>query len=347
MSVHWEAYLVKFRGESRIAIKFPKDKALIERVKRLDGVRWNPDKLYWHVPDTPAYRERFKLPQKRELKEAQQQAIESFRNWMRSKRYGESTIKTYVEALRSFLLFFHDKSLEEIATEDLVTYNNDYILKNNLSSSYQNQVVNAVKLYFRTLENRKLDPDLLHRPRREKVLPNVLSKEEVKAILDSLRNLKHKTMLSLIYSAGLRRSELLHLKPIDIDTKRMVIMIRQAKGKKDRLVPLSPKVLAMLRDYYRAYRPAVWLFEGMKAGEPYDERSLSEVLKQALKRAGIQKPVTLHWLRHSFATHLLEAGTDIRYIQELLGHSSTRTTEIYTHVSTHNIQQIKSPFDSL
>ena len=208
-------------------------------------------------------------------------------------------------------------------------------------------MVNGVKLFFRQIENRKLDIALVHRPKRPKLLPNVLSKEEVKLILNAHSNIKHRTMLSLIYSCGLRRSELINLKPQDIDSKRNLIFIKQSKGKKDRIVPLSPKILELLREYYKIYKPITWLFESVKGNELYDERSLSNVLKQALVKAGITKPVSLHWLRHSYATHLLESGTDLRYIQELLGHNSSKTTEIYTHVSTKSIQNIKSPFDEL
>ena len=156
-----------------------------------------------------------------------------------------------------------------------------------------------------------------------------------------------KTILSLIYACGLRRGELLRLKPQDILSDRNLLHIKQSKGKKDRVVPLSPKLLEMLREYYKSYRPKVWLFEGQKQGTPYSEKSLESILKQAITKANINKPVTLHWLRHSYATHLLESGTDLRYIQELLGHNSSRTTEIYTHVGSKNIQQIKSPFDDL
>jgi integrase/recombinase XerD len=193
----------------------------------------------------------------------------------------------------------------------------------------------------------KLNPELVHRPRREKTLPNVLSKEEVKAILEAPSNLKHRSMLSLIYACGLRRSELLNLTFKDIHTERNLLIVKQSKGKKDRVVPISNKIINLLRDYYKAYRPKNWLFEGQNGGEKYSEESLAKVLKQSLIKTKIQKPVTLHWLRHSYATHLLENGTDIRYIQELLGHSSSRTTEIYTHVSTRNIQNIVSPFDML
>jgi integrase/recombinase XerD len=220
-------------------------------------------------------------------------------------------------------------------------------LKNNLSASYQNQIVNAIKLFFQTIRETKMMVDKIHRPKRAKLLPNVLSKEEIKLILNAHSNIKHKAMLSLIYACGLRRSELLQLKPADIDAMRGIVMIRQAKGKKDRIAPLSEKILILLREYYTISKPKIWLFEGQNAGERYSEQSLQSVLKQALHKVGNTKPVTLHWLRHSYATHLLESGTDLRYIQELLGHSSSKTTEIYTHVSTKSIQQIKSPFDDL
>jgi integrase/recombinase XerD len=192
-----------------------------------------------------------------------------------------------------------------------------------------------------------MEVDFSQRPRREKRLPNVLSKKEVKAILEAPTNLKHRAMLSLIYACGLRRSELLNLTLKDILSDRNLIFIRQSKGKKDRMVPISSKIIEMLRDYYKAHKPKKWLFEGQIQNEKYGERSIQLVLNHAVAKVKIDKPVSLHWLRHSYATHLLESGTDLRYIQELLGHSSSRTTEIYTHVSTHNLQQIRSPFDDL
>lgn len=273
--------------------------------------------------------------------------IETFKRWMLSRRYSDSTIGTYTDALKLFLRFYSDKAVAEITNDDLIVFNNDYILKNNLSGSHQNQVVNAVKLFFSTIENTKLNPELVHRPKRERTLPNVLSKEEVKLILDAHGNIKHKAMLSLIYSCGLRRGELLNLKLNDIDSKRGLVIIRQGKGRKDRVAPLSDKILTLLRDYFIAYKPKEWLFEGQSGKGQYDERSLASVLKQALEKSKITKPVSLHWLRHSFATHLLENGTDLRYIQEILGHSSSKTTEIYTHVSNKSIQKIISPFDTL
>jgi len=274
-------------------------------------------------------------------------AIIRFETWLLSKRYSKSTIKTYCDALRVFFTYHKNISIQHITMQHIIQFNNEYIIGRSLSISYQNQFVNALKLFYLIIQNMNVIIENIARPRREYRLPNVLSKEEVKLLLNTHRNLKHRTMLCLLYSCGLRSGELLNLQPIHIDSKRNIILIKQSKGKKDRIVPLSSKILEMLREYYRLYKPKTYLFEGQKIGEKYDSRSLQLVLKQAVKKTGIQKPVTLHWLRHSYATHLLESGTDLRYIQELLGHNSSKTTEIYTHVSTKNIQHIKSPFDDL
>jgi integrase/recombinase XerD len=318
----WKVQLIKHLGEPRIGVYFEKNTELITRIKRIDGARWSQSKRVWHIPDTEENRLRFNIEP---LSHSQPSAegfehLEKFKQWLSSKRYSPNTIKTYGDALKSFLVFYREKAISEINNNDVIVYNNQYILKNNLSASYQNQIVNSLKLYFKTVQNTEIEVDKIHRPKREKILPNVLSKEEIKMLLNAHSNIKHKTMLSLMYSCGLRR---------------------------DRIVPLSTKILVMLRDYYTAYKPKIWLFEGQAENVKYDERSLSNVLKQALAKTKINKPVSLHWLRHSYATHLLESGTDLRYIQELLGHSSSKTTEIYTHVSTKSLQQIKSPFDDL
>lgn len=273
--------------------------------------------------------------------------LKEFENWMNVRRYSDNTTSSYIEGLKQFLRFYSHKAISEISNDDLLTFNNEYILANKFSASYQNQVINGVKLFFKIIELKTMRPELIYRPKSPKLLPNVLSKEEIKAILNTPNNIKHKAMLSLIYSCGLRRSELLNLKLTDIDSKRGLVIIKQSKGRKDRVAPLSAKILELLRDYYHAFKPNYWLFEGQDKKSQYDERSLASVLKQSLAKSGIQKPVSLHWLRHSYATHLLENGTDLRYIQEILGHSSSRTTEIYTHVSNKNIQRITSPFDNL
>lgn len=343
----WEAKAVVHKKQRRIAVWFDKDKTLIERIKQLVDARWSQNLKAWHLPDTKENRSRFKIAPEFSLHNDKIFALQAFKTYLQTKRYSLSTIKTYTEALKSFLAFYNLKPIDSINNDDVVNYFQQYILSKQLSSSYQNQIVNAIKLYFHTIKETSIQVDKIYRPKREKLLPNVLSKAEVRKILSAHSNLKHKVMLSMIYSCGLRRSELLNLKPSDIDSERNLVIIRQAKGKKDRIAPLSVVILNMLRDYYKVYKPKNWLFEGQKAGTPYDERSLGLILKQALVKVNIKKPVTLHWLRHSYATHLLEAGTDLRYIQELLGHNSSKTTEIYTHVSTKSLQNIKSPFDDL
>lgn len=273
--------------------------------------------------------------------------IAVFKRWMEQKRYSESTVKTYVMAITIFLRFIKPKVSVEATNEDMRRFVHAYMIPRKLSFSYQNQAVNAAKLFFRTIRGSILITEQLERPRREHKLPNVLSKEEVGQILSVLTNMKHRMMLSLIYACGLRRGELLSLKPTHIDSKRHLLLIINGKGRKDRVVPISDKLIELLRDYYRYYRPKIWLFEGQYPGDPYSEKSIQSVLKLALQRARITKPVTLHWLRHSYATHLLESGTDLRYIQELLGHRSSKTTEIYTHVTEKSLQKIRSPFDDL
>jgi integrase/recombinase XerD len=358
--------------EIKIALQFPYNQTLINEVKKINEAKWSYSQKAWLLPDSKEKMDELfsvmkgkawidlkklsepkpELPKKKPSKALSclnpelLEKTDKFKNWMRSRRYSESTVSTYSEALIIFLRFYSDKKLEDISNDDLIHFINEYILKNGLSASYQNQMVNSIKLFFQTIQNRKMEIELIHRPKRAHPLPNVLSKEEVKMILNSVGNLKHKVMLSLIYSCGLRRSELLFLKSESIDSRRNVLIIRNAKGRKDRITPLSEKIIAMLREYYVTYKPKVWLFEGQTGGQ-YSAESLAKVLKQAINRVGIKKPVSLHWLRHSYATHLLESGTDLRYIQELLGHSSSRTTEIYTHVSTKSLQNIRSPFDDL
>lgn len=214
----------------------------------------------------------------------------------------------------------------------------------NISISQQNQRINAIKFYYEKILGKEKQLYNLHRPKKEQKLPKVLSKTEIKRILNASENIKHKCILMLIYSAGLRRSELIDLKISDIDSERMVINICGAKGKKDRLSLLSKNTLALLRIYYKEYKPQIFLFEGQD-GEKYSATSVANILKNAARKAGINKIVTPHMLRYSFATHLLEQGTDLRYIQELLGHNSSRTTEIYTHVSKKAIDKIRNPVD--
>lgn len=347
--MNWSAKVIRHYEEERIGIYFERNQEILDRVKEFYDAKWSQSKKVWHIPDTDENRQYFGIPTKSDLLPSEEgiQSLENFKRWMRSKRYSESTVTTYLGAAKIFLIYYKHKSIEEIDNDDFVYFNNEYILKNKLSASYQNQITNAIKLFFKTVQNRVIDIDIIHRPKRAKVLPNVLSKEEVKLILEAPINLKHRAMLSLIYSCGLRCGELLSLTLKDIDSRRNIVLIKNAKGKKDRIAPLSPKILELLRSYFKLYKPVTYLFEGRYKGHPYDSRTLQQILKFTIQKAGIDKPVTLHWLRHSYATHLLENGTDLRYIQELLGHNSSKTTEIYTHVSTKSLQQIRSPFDDL
>lgn len=347
--MEYRAYFIDYKGEKRIAVQFPNSQSLIDEFKKLSGRRWSSSLKVWHLPDRDTYRKMFQLPLKFEenLPPETSAKIKEYILWMQSKRYSESTIKTYSDALKVFFNFFSKTAYQKITNEDIIHFNNEYILKRKLSSTYQNQFVNALKLFYRITDRKEIDIKLIHRPKTSRRLPRVLSKEEVKLILEAHGNLKHRTMLSMIYACGLRRSELLNITFKDINRERLTLHVYQSKGNKDRIVPLSPKILEMMEDYYKAYTPKVWLFEGQKPGTQYSPKSLQNVLKQALKKINIKKPVSLHWLRHSYATHLLESGTDLRYIQELLGHKSSRTTEIYTHVSRRKIESIKSPFDDL
>lgn len=185
------------------------------------------------------------------------------------------------------------------------------------------------------------------RPSKEKKLPVVFSQEEVMRLLQSVKNLKHRLILMLVYSAGLRVSEIVKLKVGDIDAKRHLIHIKGAKGRKDRYTLLSDVALEELRNYWKEYKPNGWLFQGAKPDKHISPRTVEAIFEHAVEQTRIRKKVSVHTLRHSFATHLLESGTDLRYIQELLGHKSSKTTEIYTHVSTKDLGKIKSPLDSL
>lgn len=215
------------------------------------------------------------------------------------------------------------------------------------SHSYVNQSISALKLFHEAVLGERWSPQKIQRPKKIKRLPKVLSEEEVAALISALTNLKHRAIMMLLYSAGLRVGEVVRLKAEHIDSSRMLVLVRSGKGAKDRVSILSDVALDMLRNYYRVYRPQKWLFPGAKAGRHITERTVQKVFVQAKGRAGIHKDATVHSLRHSFATHLLEAGTDLRYIQELLGHQSSKTTEVYTHVTSRDLRRIQSPLDRL
>lgn len=263
------------------------------------------------------------------------------------KRYSESTTKTYIAYLKDFIFHFKGRVVETLTVSDINEYLLELVNHYKISPSQQNQRISAIKFYFEKVIGREKQYYHIERPKGDDRLPQVLSKQEIKAILTNTYNLKHKCILSLLYSGGLRRSEVLNLKIEDIISDRMQIRINNGKGKKDRLTSLSQNVLDDLREYYMETKPLVWLFEGAIPGQKYSASSVKGILDTACKRAKIFKRVTPHMLRHSFATHLLEQGIDLRYIQTLLGHISPKTTEIYTHVSTKDISKIKNPLDDI
>lgn len=271
--------------------------------------------------------------------------MSEYKNILLRKGYSIKTAKAYIGHIKRFFLHV-DKPIIGIIKEDVDNYVL-YLIQEEKSKSFVNQAVSSLKFFYTyVLKQRQLISNT-YRPKQKQKLPNILSKNEVKKILDSIENIKHKTILMLVYSAGLRVGEVVSLKLTDIDSDRMVIKIEDAKGAKDRYTLLSAITLEQLREFYKIYKPCKWLFEGVKPGYHITERTVQRVFKNAVHKAGIKKPVTTHSLRHSFATHLLESGTDIRYIQELLGHKNSKTTEIYTHVSKRSIENIVNPLDNL
>lgn len=259
------------------------------------------------------------------------------------KRYANNTVKTYVGCFELFINYYRDAEIMSLNENDIRSYLQK-LIQEGKSNSYVNQMVNAIKFYYEVVKEMPNRFYSVERPRKEHKLPKVLSKEEIKAIIAHTNNFKHKCIVSLLYSSGLRRSELLNLKPADIDSKRMLIRVNGGKGAKDRFTLLSSNVLSDLRQYFLEWRPKIWLFESPD-GSQYSAGSVKEIINAASKKAKIFKAVSPHMLRHSFATHLLENGTDLRYIQSLLGHSSSKTTEIYTHVAVSAFNLIKNPLD--
>lgn len=251
---------------------------------------------------------------------------------LQQERYRENTIKIYTYYFKDFVAEFEGRDLQKITKEEINAFILRLIKERNISTSQQNQRINAIKFYYeKVLGN---DPEYYNigRPRKERKLPDVLSKKEIGAMIAATENLKHKCLITLIYSCGLRRSEAINLKLEDIDSKRMLIKLNDAKGGKDRYINLPVQLLELFRKYYQEYKTSVYLFEGQKGGT-YSAESIWKVIRQAAQRAGIKKRVYPHILRHSFATHHIEQGIDIRYIQEWLGHESIKTTQRYTHVA--------------
>lgn len=362
------------KGKEILLVGFAYTYKLYEYLKKYDGIFWSKSLKSFYLPySRPATNNLFQYLRKegyfidysalkpkltseknmplgkkvvlgQQITDKDAYKIENFTKWMAQKRYSKNTINTYESMLVVFFRFHYPKSVNEISEKDILRFNVDYIMANGFSYTYQNQMINAIKLFYRQQGNTTLVPENLERPKKSKKLPVVLSIEEVKLILQNTINLKHKTLLSLLYSCGLRIGEALKLRIKDINFERRFMHIKSAKGSKDRYVPIPKQMIDLLTYYLESYKPTEYVFEGQNGGM-YSAVSARQILKRSLRSSDISKQITLHTLRHSHATHLLENGTDLRFIQELLGHNNPKTTMIYTHVSTTSLDRIKNPFD--
>ena len=269
-----------------------------------------------------------------------------FKNLLEIKRYSDNSIKAYIGLLASFDAYIgFGQEIHRLNNKHLLQKIREFIIDKSYAYTTQKQLISVLVLYMREMHRVHLDLDTLKPRKPQRILPNIVSKEEVKKLLDVTENVKHRAMLTTIYALGLRSGELLNLKIADLDGARNVVTLKGAKGKKDRQLPFPESLKKVLREYYKGYRPELYLFQGQNG--KYSAASLRSVFKRACLKANIKKELTVHSLRHAYATHLLEAGTDLRVIQELLGHNSIKTTMLYTHVSNKNLLAVKSPLDFL
>jgi site-specific recombinase XerD len=345
--------LGEHRGQKVIFLRFKKDFEIIKDVKKLVGSRFSASQNAWYVPDVSNYRQQFGIVvpiavrmNYSKVQELQQPEFSRFIDNLQLKGYSSNTIRTYCSEFIQFLAYLDGKLVASCIEEDVRQYILYCIRDLKLSENSLHSRINAIKFYFAKVLHRDRFFLDIPRPKKQKILPKALSLHDVKLLLENTNNLKHNTMLKLCYGMGLRVSEIINLRITDIDSKQMQVFLERAKGKKDRYANLPESILDQLRNYYLTYKPKEYLFEGQYGGQ-YSSRSVQQVFKDSMERAKINKRLGIHSLRHSFATHLLENGTDVRFIQELLGHSDIRTTLLYTAVTDNNIRKIKSPLDSL
>ncbi len=356
-------------GQKRIGIRpLGFDRSFPGMMKQITGSRWTPDERCWHIPyNSDAYAKLRMLfgdgqievlenrPVLRKDKSSvvpspstslrYGEEINRLEQQLRVQRYSWNTVKTYKNFLAQLLAFYPERAPKELEKKDILHFLLTQSERKNWSASTQNQAVSAIKFYYeKVLGQPRAFYEL--RPRKEKKLPGVFSEQEVQQLIGAVRNLKHRTILMLIYSGGLRIGESIRLRKADVSFDRKTIFIKAGKGKKDRYTVLSDKMIDQLSTYLESYQPAYWLFEGQDGGQ-YSASSIQKVFRRAVKKAGINPYATVHTLRHSFATHLLERGMDLRYIQELLGHSSSETTQIYTHITSKARNKLVSPLDFL
>lgn len=280
----------------------------------------------------------------RQLNRYQREVLNNFFKYLRGKRYSKSTIETYTYLVADFVDYHSQKSFIDFDNRDVELFLENVIVKRQFSISTQRQFISALKLFVVFYPETQIKNLELTRPKKSKKLPEVLSIEEILRLLQVTHNLKHRTIIALLYSAGLRIGELLNLKLVDINIDRKQLHIRQSKGRKDRYIVLANNFIPLLQNYYFSYAPKIYFVEGPN-GKSYSASSVRKFLKRSCKLAKIERPITPHTLRHSFATHLLEQGVGLRHIQELLGHSKPETTMIYTHVARKDLLEVKSPLD--
>lgn len=357
-------------GKAVVTLRFGYNQELINRIKNIGGARWSQSKKCWyfiqgdfHLPtvsealksvayvDVSALKTNSKTNKIRQksktVTKPKVKLPTGYIDVLDQRRYSENTKATYTNYFGDFVRHFEDKDLANISVEDINNYLLDLIRKQKISPSQQNQRINAIKFYYEKVLGREKQYYKIQRPKKEQKLPEVLSKEEIMALIESTSNKKHKAIISLLYSGGLRRGELIKLKWEDIERDRGLIRIRQGKGNKDRYTLLSKITLNHLILYYKEYKTKEYIFENPNKGGKYSAESVGEVVKTAAIKAGIKKRVYPHILRHSFATHLLEKGVNLRYIQESLGHNDPRTTQIYSKVTQSSLGKISSPLDDL
>jgi len=348
--------LITYKGTSRIKVTFENNDAWNKRMRQVPGARWSKTLRSWHIPDTKENREKCGLQPKgypvidNIADHSLQKRLQDVAEKIKLKGYSRSTGENYCQHLKEYFKIISLKYDPEKVSEPIIE---KYLLwrleQKRSSESDMNSHINAIKFYYEQVSNKERMLFDLPRPKKPLQLPKVLAEAELERLFRALPNIKHKAILLTAFSCGLRISETVNLKLCDIDSERMQVLIERSKGKKDRYVMLSPLLLDVLRAYLMLHkpRPKKYLFEGMHEGTPYSTRSANEVFKHACEKAGIHKKLTFHSLRHSFATHLLEKGVDIRYIKDLLGHFSIKTTERYLHVAREKLVHIESPLDYL
>ncbi len=348
---------IEKENSGKIKVIFPYyNPSYVSKIKDIQGYRWHPEEKYWSLPNIDGTLEKIlRVFEDEEIyidptlqlrpSTLPNYSFEDLRRELVSRKYSYKTVKSYTYYNRD-LLSFTSKSPSDINDSDIKNYLFYLTEEKKVATSTLNSAINALKFYYEKILRKRFIYEI-KRPRKDKKLPVVLSQEEVIKILSSVSNIKHKAILMLVYSAGLRVSEVVKLKVENIDNQRRLIHIHGAKGRKDRYTLLSDVALGTLRDYFKKYQPKKWLFPAMNPERHISTRTVQAIFEQAKVKSGITKQVSVHSLRHSFATHLLEGGTDLRYIQELLGHKSSKTTEVYTHVSNKDLGKIKSPLDRL